>query len=138
MAPVDLLVENITLASPSTKVAGPAYKITVRNQGSEAAAKFNIGLFACLDGKVNEQCPKAFLEVRDLAPNTSADYTIRLPKSADKMLDPVSKETKSFTFLATAVDFFGIQPEADESNNTAILARSEVDGAGDAADLASK
>ena len=78
MAPVDLLVENIALASPATKVAGPAYTITVRNQGSEAAAKFNIALFASLDGKVNEQCPKAFLEVRDLAPNTSADYTIPL------------------------------------------------------------
>lgn len=134
---MDLLVENITLASPSTKVAGPAYKISVRNQGSEPSAKFNIALFASLDGKINEQCPKAFLEVRDLAPNTSADYIIRLPKSADKMLDPISKETKSFTFIATAVDFFGVQPEADESNNTAILTRAEADGS-DPAELASK
>lgn len=129
MAPVDLLVENIVLAAPATKVAGPAYTITVRNQGSEAAAKFHIGLFASLDGKVNEQVPKAFLEVRDLAPNTSGEYTIRLPKAADKMLDPESKETKPFKHIAVAVDFFGTQPEADESNNTAMLLRSEVEGA---------
>lgn len=138
MASVDLLVEDITLASPATKVAGPAYKIIVRNQGSEPAAKFHIGLFASLDGKVGEQNPKAFLEVRDLAPNTSGEYTIRLPKSADKMLDPISKETKPFTYLATAVDFFGVQAEADESNNTAIVPRAEIDGAKDPAELASK
>ena len=76
MAPVDLLVENITLAAPATKVAGPAYKITVRNQGSEASAKFNIALFASLDGKVNEQCPKAFIEVRDLAPVSYTHLTL--------------------------------------------------------------
>jgi hypothetical protein len=129
MAPVDLLVEDISLASPATKVAGPSYKITVRNQGSETSAKFHIGLFASLDGKVNDQVPKAFLEVRDLAPNTSGEYTIRLPKVADKMLDPESKETKPFKHIAVAVDFFGVQPEADESNNTAMLLRSEVEGA---------
>jgi len=128
MAPVDLLVEDISLAAPATKVAGPAYKITVRNQGSEPAAKFHIGLFASLDGKVNDQVPKAFLEVRDLAPNTSGEYTIRLPKAADKMLDPESKETKPFKNIAIAVYFFGTQLEADESNNAAMLLRSEVEG----------
>lgn len=128
-APVDLVVENITFAEPATKIVGPAYKIQVRNQGSQPAAKFHIGLFASLDGKVNEQSPKAFLEVLDLAPNTVMEYTIRLPKSADKMIDPATKETKPFTFVATAVDFFGTQPEGDETNNTAVLPRDEVDGA---------
>ena len=128
-SPIDLVVENIIFAEPANKVVGPAYKVQVRNQGSVPAAKFSIGLFASNDGKVNEKCPKAFLEVRDLAPNTVAEYTIRLPLAAEKMVDADTKEAKPYTHVATAVDFFGLIPEADESNNTAILLRDEIDGA---------
>ncbi len=128
-SPIDLVVENIIFAEPANKVVGPAYKVLVRNQGSVPAAKFSIGLFASNDGKVNEKCPKAFLEVRDLAPNTVGEYTIRLPLAAEKMVDADSKEAKPYTHVATAVDFFGLIPEADESNNTALLLRDEIEGA---------
>jgi hypothetical protein len=125
--PVDLVIENIRFAEPSTMLVGPAYHIQVRNQGSEFAAKFQIALFASVGGVVNDECPKALLEVRDLAPGAAIEYTIRLPLTAEMMLDPATQQARPFSHLAAVVDFFRIQPESDESNNTALLPREVVD-----------
>lgn len=128
--PVDLVIENIRLVAPSTMLVGPAYNIQVRNQGSEFAAKFHIALFASVGGVVNDQCPNAMLEVRDLAPGAAIEYTIRLPLTAEMMLDPMTQQPRPFTHIASVVDFFRMQPEADENNNTALLPREVVDNVG--------
>lgn len=125
--PVDLVIENIRFAEPSTMLVGPAYHVQVRNQGSEFAPRFHIALFASVGGVVNDQCPKAFLEVRDLAPGAAIEYTIRLPLTAEGMLDPATQQPRPFTHLASVVDFFRIQPEIEEDNNTALLPREVVD-----------
>lgn len=127
IVPVDLVIENIRFAAPSTMLVGPAYHVQVRNQGSEFAPKFQIALFASVGGVVNDECPKAILEVRDLAPGAAIEYTIRLPLTAEVMLDPMTQQPRPFTHIASVVDFFRIQPESDESNNTALLPREVVD-----------
>ncbi len=128
-SPVDLSIENLRFSEPGTVLVGPSYHITVRNNGSEYAPRFHIGLFASLDGVVNEQSPKAFLEVRDLAPGTAVDYTIRLPVNADSIPDPRTGQIRPFTHVAAVVDVFRLQPEGDETNNTAMLPRQVVDNA---------
>jgi hypothetical protein len=128
-SPVDLVIENIRYSEPGTLLVGPSYHVKVCNKGSAYASCFHIGLFASLDGVVNEQTPKAFLEVRDLAPGTAIEYTIRLPVNADSNFDPMTRQIRPFTHVAAAVDVFRVQPEGDESNNTAILPRVVVDNA---------
>lgn len=128
--PVDLVIENIRFAAPSTLLVGPAYHVQVRNQGSEFAPRFHIALFASVGGVVNDQCPNAMLEVRDLAPGAAIEYTIRLPLTAEVMADPMTQQNRPFTHLASVVDFFRIQPESEENNNTALLPREVVDNAG--------
>lgn len=127
--PVDLVIEDLRYYEPGTVLVGPSYTVKVCNKGSEYARQFHIGLFASLDGVVNEQTPKAFLEVRDLAPGTSVDYTIRLPVNADSIPDPRTGQIRPFTHIATVADVFRIQPEGDETNNTAMLPREVVDNA---------
>jgi hypothetical protein len=127
--PVDLVIEDISYYTPGTKLAGPTYMIKVRNKGTSYASRFHVALFASLDGVVNEHTPKAFLEVRDLAPGSDGDYTIRLPLNADSQLDPRSGQFRPFTHIAAVVDVFRIQHEGDETNNTAMLPRAVVDHA---------
>jgi hypothetical protein len=128
-SPVDLVIEDLRYYEPGTVLVGPSYTVKVCNKGSEYARQFHIGLFASLDGMVNEQSPKAFLEVRDLAPGTSVDYTIRLPVNADSIPDPRTGQIRPFTHIATVADVFRIQPEGDETNNTAMLPREVADNA---------
>ena len=126
---VDLVITDISFYVPATKLAGPSYTVKVRNKGTHYAQRFHIGLFASLDGVVNEQTPKAFLEVRDLAPGSDGDYTISLPLNADSNFDPRFGQFRPFTHIAAVVDVFRIQHEGDESNNTAMVAREVVDNA---------
>jgi len=128
-SPVDLVIENIRFSEPGTLLVGPSYIVKVSNKGSEYAPCFHIGLFASLDGVVNQQTSKALLEARDLAPGSSVEYTIRLPVNADSNFDPMTRQIRPFTHIAAAVDVFRVQPEGDESNNTAILPRVVVDNA---------
>ncbi len=80
-----------------------------------------------LGGVVNDNSPKAMLEVRELAPGAAIEYTLRLPLTAEMMPDPMTQQPRPFSHLGAVVDFFRLQPEADENNNTALLPREVID-----------
>jgi hypothetical protein len=124
---VDLVLEDVTLASPATLVAGPAYTVTFRNQGSQAADKFQVAILAGMDEKLTDDAPRAVIEVASLAAGESKKVTLRLPQSALRLIGADEKPL-AFTHLFVAVDFLNAIAEADETNNTAVVDRAALEG----------
>jgi hypothetical protein len=123
----DLVLENIELAAPATLVAGPAYRVKFRNQGTAVAGKFEVAVVAGLDGKLTADAPRAVVEVNSLAAGQSGEVTLRLPQSALKMTGAVDGKPAVFTHLFVAVDLMNTVAETDETNNTAVVERAAVD-----------
>ncbi len=126
---VDLVLEDVQQASPATLVAGPAYKVTFRNQGTEPAGKFQVGIFAGLNGKLAKGAPRAVVEVASLAAGEVKTVTLRLPQKALQMSDAGDKPV-AFTHLFVVVDVKNAVPETDKTNNAAIVARADLEAAG--------
>lgn len=122
----DLVLEDIKLASPATLVAGPAYTIKFRNQGTEAAAKFQVAVLVGLVGKLTNDAPRAVIEVKSLAAGASGEVTLRLSQSALKLAAADGRPT-AFTHLFVAVDLMNAVAETDETNNTAIVERAALE-----------
>ena len=82
---IDLVLEDVKLAAPASLVAGPAYTVTFRNQGTATAGKFQVAVLAGLDGKLTEDAPRAFVDVSSTAAGEAKEVTLRLPQSALKL-----------------------------------------------------
>ncbi len=123
---VDLVLEDVKLAAPATLVAGPAYTVKFRNQGSQDAGKFEVGLLAGVNGRLTQDAPRAVIEVKSLPAGKSAEVTLRLPQSALKLLGANGRPA-AFTHLFVAVDLLNTVAESDETNNTAVVARTELE-----------
>jgi subtilase family serine protease len=122
----DLVLEDIRLASPATLVAGPAYTVKFRNQGTADAANFQVGLLVGLDGKLTDDAPRAIVEVKSLAAGEVKEVTLRLPQNALMLAGPDGRPT-AFTHLFVAVDLMNTVAETDETNNTAIVERTALE-----------
>ena len=123
---IDLVLEDVRLASPATMVAGPAYTVTFRNQGTNSAGKFQVAVLAGLNGKLADDAPKAVVEVASLAAGEVKTITLRLPQSALKLTGADSKLV-AFTHLFVAVDLMNTVAETDEINNTAVVERAALE-----------
>ena len=122
----DLVLEDIQLASPATLVAGPAYTVKFRNQGTDAASKFQVGVLAGMDDKVAADAPRGVVEVKSLAAGQSGEVTLRLPQAALKMNGTDGRSTP-FTHLFVVVDLTNTVAETDESNNSAVVERASLE-----------
>jgi len=125
---VDLVLEDVQQASPATLVAGPAYKVTFRNQGTEPAGKFQVGIFAGLNGKLAKAAPRAVVEVASLAAGEVKTVTLRLPQTALRLMDAGNKPA-AFTDLFVIVDVKNAVAEADKTNNVAMVAQADLEAA---------
>jgi hypothetical protein len=125
---VDLVLEDVQQASPATLVAGPAYKVTFRNQGTEPAGKFQVAIFAGLDGKLADRAPRAVVEVASLAAGEVKTVTLRLPQKALRLIDADNKPVV-FSHLFVVVDVKNAVPETDKTNNGAVVARADLEAA---------
>jgi hypothetical protein len=121
-----LVLEDVKLAAPATIVAGPAYTIKFRNQGTAAAGKFQVAILAGVDGKLTDDAPRAAIEIQSLAAGELKEVTLRLPQSAMKLAGDDGKPI-AFTRLFIAVDLMNTVAETDESNNTAIVDRAALE-----------
>jgi len=126
-ASVDLVLEDVKLAAPATLVAGPAYTVTFRNQGTAPAGKFEVAILAGLDGKLIDDAPRAVVEVASLAAGEAKQVTLRLPQKALKLARADGTST-AFTHLFVAVDLMNTVAETDKTNNTAIVERAALEG----------
>ena len=122
---IDLVLEDVLLASPATVVAGPAYTIKIRNQGSQASGKFVVGIFAALDETVTAQSPRATVELPGMTGGQVRSVTLRLPLSAMNLTGNHGTPTE-FTKLIVVADLNNSVPETDKSNNSAVVDRAAV------------
>jgi hypothetical protein len=124
---VDLVLENVELVQPATLVAGPAYRVMFRNQGTLAVGKFRVGVFAQMSEGLAEDAPRAITEIAGLAADQAGEITLRLPKSALQMVSSSSAETRPFEQLTIAVDLDDAVREMDETNNVAQIERAALE-----------
>ncbi|HTQ39328.1 MAG TPA: CARDB domain-containing protein [Pirellulales bacterium] len=122
----DLVLEDVRLDAPATLVAGPAYTVKFRNQGTQAAGKFLIGVFAGLGDKLSDDAPRAIVEIDSLAAGEVRTVSVRLPQAALRMAGPEGKPAV-FTKLFIGVDILNNVAEIDETNNTAVVDRAALE-----------
>lgn len=123
----DLVLEDIKLAGAATLIAGPAYTVKFRNQGTATAGTFQVAILAGLDGKLTEDAPRAVLEVPSLVAGEAKEVTLRLPQRALRLAGADGRPA-AFTHLFIAVDLMKAVAETDETNNTAVVERAALEG----------
>jgi hypothetical protein len=124
----DLVVEDIAHVEAATMLIGPAYSVKFRNQGTAHVGKFRVILVAGLDGQVYADSPQAVIDVAGLEPGQAGQVTLRLPKSAMQLVSS-NGQASAFTHLVVAVDADGTVRETDETNNSAMVERVQLEGA---------
>ncbi len=110
---VDVVLEDAKLVSEATKLAGPAYSVTFRNQGLAPSGRFLVAAVTSQDGQYDENAPKAVLDVPGLASGESKDVVLRLPRV-------------EFKYLILVVDANGDLTESDKTNNAAVVERGSL------------
>jgi hypothetical protein len=125
----DLVLEDVTFIEPATETAGPAYRLKLRNQGTQAAGKFRIGAFAERNGLLSDDAPHVVSEVASLAAGAVSELTLRLPLSALRLVSTSAAEPVAFDQLLVVVDLDDAVVESEKSNNVASLKRSELEAA---------
>jgi hypothetical protein len=116
----DLLLEDLQLVANATAIAGPAYRVQFRNQGSTPAADFYVVVLAGVTATPTEDAPRAVLHVASVAPGEAVEAIVRLPASAMRMTD-VSGARREMTHLFVSLDFTDSIAEVDETNNLAVV-----------------
>ena len=76
------MLENVQLAAPAKQVAGPAYIVIFRNQGTAAAGNFEVAILVGLAGKLTSDASRAIVEVESLAASQVKEVILRLPIKA--------------------------------------------------------
>jgi subtilase family serine protease len=123
-----LVLEDVVLSAPANLAAGPQYTVKFRNQGTAAAGKFVVGVFAGFSAKLSDDAPRAVVEVNCLAAGESKAVTLRLPQKSLQMAG-ADGEQAAFTRLFVGVDVMNTVAETDETNNMAVIDRAALDAA---------
>jgi len=114
---VDLVLEDLKMSAEATPVAGPAYAVRFRNQGTLPAGKFAVLVAVSVDGKLTQDAPRGAIEMPLLGPGESREVILRLPVTAMKP----NAAGQSFQHLVVMIDPLDSVQELDESNNTAVV-----------------
>ncbi len=116
----DLVLEDMQLAAHATAIAGPAYRLQFRNQGSSAATDFYVVVLAGVGASPTEDAPRAVLHVASVAPGEAVEAILRLPAAAMQMTD-ASGARHEMTHVFVSLDYADSISEIDETNNLAII-----------------
>jgi hypothetical protein len=122
----DLVLEDLKLMSPATSIAGPAYRLKFRNQGTASAGNFQVAMLAGFDGTLADDAPRAVVEVPGLFAGESLEVTLRLPAAAMRMTHENHSRPVACTHLYVGIDFQAAVAEIDETNNITVVDRSEI------------
>jgi hypothetical protein len=114
---VDLVLEDLKKSAEATPVAGPAYVVRFRNQGTLPAGKFAVLVAVSVDGKLTLDAPRGAIEIPALGPGESREVILRLPATSMKP----NAAGQSFHHLVVMIDPLDSVRELDESNNTAVV-----------------
>jgi len=124
---IDLVLEDVKLAAPATLVAGPAYTVTFRNQGTADAGKFQVAIAAGFNQQLKGNDPRAMIEILSLAAGEVKEVTLRLPHRA-MLVEDDGRGLVSFRYLTVAIDATNVVAETDKTNNTAVVERAAIEG----------
>ncbi|MBA4106143.1 MAG: hypothetical protein C0485_10315 [Pirellula sp.] len=116
----DLVLEDMQLSAHATAIAGPAYRVQFRNQGSSAASDFYVVLLAGVGANPAEDAPRAVFHVANVAPGEAMEAILRLPAAAMQVVDANGDRTE-MTHAFVSLDFTDAIAEVDETNNLAII-----------------
>jgi len=114
---VDLVLEDLKMSAEATPVAGRAYTVRFRNQGTLPAGKFAVLVAVSVDGTLTLDAPRGTIEIPALGPGESREVILRLPATAMKP----NAAGQSFQHLVVMIDPLDSVRELDESNNTAVV-----------------
>ena len=117
---VDLALEDLQLAARATTIAGPAYRLRFRNQGTAAAGAFHIVLLAGVGTQPASDAPRAVVQAPEIGAGESLEIVLRLPASAMQMVG-ANGQRIAMTHVFVALDFTDAIAELDELNNLAIV-----------------
>jgi hypothetical protein len=117
---IDLVLEDVKLAAPATLVAGPAYTVTFRNQGTADAGKFQVAIAAGFNQQLKGNDPRAMVEVPSLAAGEVKEVTLRLPHKA-MLVEDNGGGLVPFRYLAVMIDATSAVAETDKTNNAAVV-----------------
>ncbi|WP_428306906.1 hypothetical protein [Lacipirellula sp.] len=120
MSNADLVLEDLQLVANATAIAGPAYRVQFRNQGSASAGDFYVVVLAGVAATPTEDAPRAVLHVASVAPGEAVEAVLRLPAAAMRMTD-ASGAHQAMTHLFVSLDFTDAIAEVDETNNLAVV-----------------
>jgi hypothetical protein len=123
---IDVVLEDVKLAAPATLVAGPAYTVTFRNQGTADAGKFQVVIAAGFNQQLKGNDPRAMVEIPSLAAGEVKEVTLRLPHKAE-LVEDNGKGLVPFRYLAVAIDATNAVAETDKTNNTAVVERATLE-----------
>ena len=124
---IDLVLEDVKLAAPATLVAGPAYTVTFRNQGTAEAGKFQVAIAAGFNQQLKGNDPRVTLEIPSLAAGEVKEVTLRLPHKA-MLVEDNGRGLVPFRYLAVVIDATSAVAETDKTNNTAVVERAALEG----------
>ncbi len=116
----DLVLEDLQLSAAATIVAGPAYVLRFRNQGSAVAQGFHVALLAGVNGQVTADAPRAMGYLSSVDPGQTVVINLRLPVSATQIRG-VDGSLVPMTDVFVSLDFADVVEELDENNNLAIV-----------------
>ncbi len=114
---VDLVLEDLKMSAEATPVAGRAYTVSFRNQGTLPAGKFAVLVAVSVDGTLTLDAPRGTIEIPALGPGESREVILRLPATAMKP----NAAGHSFQHLVVTIDPLDSVRELNESNNTAVV-----------------
>ena len=117
------------LAAPATAVAGPAVRVTFRNQGTRDASSFRVAVLAGCEGLKAKDAPRAVADIPSLAAGEQRSVTLRLPLRAMQLQAAADRAPEAFTRLAAIVDLDRQVVESDKTNNMATLSRGSLEAA---------
>jgi len=122
---VDLVLEDVRMIDRATVAAGPAYAVRFRNQGTANAGAFRVAIFAAA-GSLNDDAPRAVIEVPGLSAGETKEMALRLPVSAMRLVSSNGSQS-AFDRLLVLVDPDDAVIESDKTNNLAGIDRADLE-----------
>ncbi|HTM52594.1 MAG TPA: CARDB domain-containing protein [Pirellulales bacterium] len=122
---VDLVLEDVRMIDRATVAAGPAYAVRFRNQGTANAGAFRVAIFAAA-GSLNDDAPRAVIEVPGLSAGETKEMALRLPVSAMRLVSSNGSQG-AFDRLLVLVDPDDAVVESDKTNNLAGIDRAALE-----------
>jgi hypothetical protein len=125
---IDLMIEDVRLleAGEVAKNLGPLVRVTVKNNGQQAAGRFGLGVYASLQPEPNDKLVPAGQAIAELAAGKSHAVEVRLPVEALQMRADANSAPEAFRVLLIVADVANEVLENNKRNNVLPVNREQL------------